>query len=1266
MLERNSLSGSPALRGLRCTLVSAVLAATLFPGLVHSQSSANPLPPPEVLGARIVRVAGEPELRVDGVPFFVHAAQFDYFRIPRDLWASSLDRYRELGINTIDLRIPWNWHEPEPGEFDFNGYTNPRRDLRGLLDLIVRKRLRLIARPGPIIDDQWRNGGLPDWLIGEVTSKALSAPSERASQDFEWAEQQPSSPNPSVARTSMDYARRWFHAVGHELAPYGSRRLVRILEPGSKGDLQERKVSGPLLFVALDDSQSLPGAERSTSRATYLGQLQAAMTRGGVDAIYFVTPRDLATRGAAPLSSTPAPGARTAMGISGRWNLKIDPIANFSQSAAATSASFSSRLDEFRNASLTNGEQAGRMFLTASDASVIAFEALTLATQPFAPPILSEFSPTAFISSSDAEVTQPAPQNLLVASRMWIGNGIRGIEYSPLQDTLTPAGWNAPGTSRHFRWDAPLDLNGNRGARAQGVFRNGLLSSAWGAMLGAAHVHADFGIIDLRTAAADDGESDAASRVAGPIAELFRAAQLAGFVPDLVNPGAQPIERLSRDAVLVLPVPPDSLGYPGLSETTQKSLVAFVRGGGTLIYFPARAKGALLEPLWQNVSESGSDARENQIAEWSYGQGHVISSSSDLLSPDGTGSPATAQALAALLAQADVVRSVERAIPASSSEDLIVTELVPDDPATTSTASRVCAEHQLCAASLISVTNLGDEPRTDESLSVIDPLATAVGRALARIPIEVSIPAHESLLLPLHAPLCSAGAAPAGPAGDKCTDEVISAGAELLNAEREDKTLELTFYAPTRAVVRLHLESAPSKVEIDPEIRLETKWNQESGVLEVPLLRGAAPDFLRVMRIHLHYTPHVYEKNDTDPNRRGGFEVGVEDSVRLPMGRDSWLPSFPPLILADPASGGQATIVSRNHVSGIGSMDFSLTGPFRGSGFSRSFSDGEEFTRVRFQPTAPASGNDLISDESEDGLLRGELDVRSGHDHKSGPVFFIPLGGSGVAHYRFDFERDGEDEWVLESPDLRLIVSAENGGRAVALVDKSTNEDLITLDGALDDRLVSDRTVSAQSISSQPASTPSAVDVPSFERPYSAEWISENDTTTLRATSDHPKDAVSEVRVEKTMRIAASDTLNVSYKVSMGHLDGNSSAAALPSFESIVRVPAESAADENTEFCWHEKLHPSDSGKSIPAAKNSDAHCEPFTPNGAEIRLPENVTRVETRTKNHSTLAAEWSAGRVIIIPSASSAQIRFVFPAATQPDKPIENTLRYTVVPEP
>ncbi len=110
---------------------------------------------------QIISVQGYPELRVDGHPFFVHAAEFSYYRVPADLWSHSLDRFHELGINTIDLRIPWNWHEIREGEFDFDGHTNPRRDLRGLLKMISDKGFYLIARPGPAPADDWKNDGYP-------------------------------------------------------------------------------------------------------------------------------------------------------------------------------------------------------------------------------------------------------------------------------------------------------------------------------------------------------------------------------------------------------------------------------------------------------------------------------------------------------------------------------------------------------------------------------------------------------------------------------------------------------------------------------------------------------------------------------------------------------------------------------------------------------------------------------------------------------------------------------------------------------------------------------------------------------------------------------------------------------------------------------------------------------------------------------------------------------------------------------------------------
>src|SRR6202030_218929 len=96
---------------------------------------------------------------------FEHAGAFFYPKIPRDRWWEELVHLKDLGINTIDLYLLWNWHEPEEGIIDFNGRTNPRRDLEYLIRLIRISGLKVTLRPGPYCTAEWRNGGYPDWLL---------------------------------------------------------------------------------------------------------------------------------------------------------------------------------------------------------------------------------------------------------------------------------------------------------------------------------------------------------------------------------------------------------------------------------------------------------------------------------------------------------------------------------------------------------------------------------------------------------------------------------------------------------------------------------------------------------------------------------------------------------------------------------------------------------------------------------------------------------------------------------------------------------------------------------------------------------------------------------------------------------------------------------------------------------------------------------------------------------------------------------------------
>ena len=96
------------------------------------------------------------------LPLF--AADFDYFRIPREKWELMVTRLKQMGSNALYLTIPWGFHELDQGSVDLNGVTNPRRDLKGLLTLGATLDLPCLLNVGPYSNRGVLNDGLPLWL----------------------------------------------------------------------------------------------------------------------------------------------------------------------------------------------------------------------------------------------------------------------------------------------------------------------------------------------------------------------------------------------------------------------------------------------------------------------------------------------------------------------------------------------------------------------------------------------------------------------------------------------------------------------------------------------------------------------------------------------------------------------------------------------------------------------------------------------------------------------------------------------------------------------------------------------------------------------------------------------------------------------------------------------------------------------------------------------------------------------------------------------
>lgn len=83
-----------------------------------------------------------------------------YFRIHPEQWSDRLQKLKSCGLNCVETYIPWNMHEPRPGEFDFTGLY----DLERFLETVDAAGLYVIVRPGPYICSEFDGGGLPWWL----------------------------------------------------------------------------------------------------------------------------------------------------------------------------------------------------------------------------------------------------------------------------------------------------------------------------------------------------------------------------------------------------------------------------------------------------------------------------------------------------------------------------------------------------------------------------------------------------------------------------------------------------------------------------------------------------------------------------------------------------------------------------------------------------------------------------------------------------------------------------------------------------------------------------------------------------------------------------------------------------------------------------------------------------------------------------------------------------------------------------------------------
>lgn len=147
---------------------TATLAGTTDPtGDTAGTGATTGEPPPHV------EIAGD-ALRIDGVPTFLYGGDLHYFRV-RDadfdaaatqaMWTATLDAMKAAGMNLVSTYVPWDYHSPAPGQYDFAG----ARDVGAFLDLACARGMHVIFKPGPLITGEWPRGfgtfgAIPQWF----------------------------------------------------------------------------------------------------------------------------------------------------------------------------------------------------------------------------------------------------------------------------------------------------------------------------------------------------------------------------------------------------------------------------------------------------------------------------------------------------------------------------------------------------------------------------------------------------------------------------------------------------------------------------------------------------------------------------------------------------------------------------------------------------------------------------------------------------------------------------------------------------------------------------------------------------------------------------------------------------------------------------------------------------------------------------------------------------------------------------------------------
>lgn len=171
----------------------------------------------------------------------------EYALLDRPTWEARLSSLRGAGFNSVLVSVPWAFHEPRPGHFEFEG----DHDLAGFLDAAGKAGLWVILRVGPNVGAPFGGGGLPGWLAEIEQDSGDRSMHREADPAF------------------FEAVSRWWTKLCGKITPFQPAE-----SPGG-GNPEE----GPLLAVQIEHEWSCGNEEGANA---YLGELVHMIRELGV------------------------------------------------------------------------------------------------------------------------------------------------------------------------------------------------------------------------------------------------------------------------------------------------------------------------------------------------------------------------------------------------------------------------------------------------------------------------------------------------------------------------------------------------------------------------------------------------------------------------------------------------------------------------------------------------------------------------------------------------------------------------------------------------------------------------------------------------------------------------------------------------------------------------------------------------------------------------------------------------------------------------